>query len=167
LNESLTKKLLAALTGCRCRLEALGDAREDEGEADGIQEDEGVRFRDEVQSPNYCHKTEAGPPGGSIAWGTLGDGEVSEGYPRSWRAPRRSYPKCSVHGADVRHGQSADPRDDSSASRRLPISTMMMVRVSAPESVCQRTEDVAFGPVPSAADDALGFNRQPEGLLRA
>ena len=110
-----------------------------------------------VQSPDILHKTEAG----AVMLGLSGDGAVREGYRTVLARAKAAYPNAKIDGVLVQAMAKRGREMILGVTRDPDFGPMLMVGLGGIH--VEVLKDVAFGPVPLGADDALDLIGQLKG----
>jgi acyl-CoA synthetase (NDP forming) len=153
LTEVASKKLLARY-GVPLPPEALATS-EDEAIAAASRIGSAVALK--AQSPDILHKTEAG----AVMLGLSGDGAVREGYRTVLARAKAAYPNAKIDGVLVQAMAKRGREMILGVTRDPDFGPMLMVGLGGIH--VEVLKDVAFGPVPLGADDALDLIGQLKG----
>src|SRR5207248_2667452 len=110
-----------------------------------------------AQSPDILHKTEAG----AVMLGLSGDGAVREGYRTVLARAKAAYPNAKIDGVLVQAMAKRGREMILGVTRDPDFGPMLMVGLGGIH--VEVLKDVAFGPVPLGADDALDLIGQLKG----
>ena len=110
-----------------------------------------------VQSPEITHKTEAG----GIALGIVGETAVREAYERVLASAKRAYPEAAIQGVLVQAMAPPGREIILGITRDAVFGPMLMVGIGGIHVEVLR--DIAFAPVPIAAEQALALLDQLKG----
>ncbi len=153
LTEVASKALLARY-GVPLPPEALATS-EDEAIAAASRIGSAVALK--AQSPDILHKTEAG----AVMLGLSGDGAVREGYRTVLARAKAAYPNAKIDGVLVQAMAKRGREMILGVTRDPDFGPMLMVGLGGIH--VEVLKDVAFGPVPLGADDALDLIGQLKG----
>jgi len=153
LTEVASKKLLARY-GVPLPPEALATS-EDEAIAAASRIGSAVALK--AQSPDILHKTEAG----AVMLGLSGDGAVREGYRTVLARAKAAYPNAAIDGVLVQAMAKRGREMILGVTRDPDFGPMLMVGLGGIH--VEVLKDVAFGPVPLGAEDALDLIGQLKG----